>query len=889
MDPLTRLQNSLAGRYAVVREVGAGGMATVYLARDVKHDRHVALKVLRPELGAVLGVERFLSEIKVTANLQHPHLLPLFDSGEADGLLFYVMPYVEGESLRARLDREHQLPVDEAMRITLAAASALEYAHRAGVIHRDLKPENILLQHGEPVISDFGIALAVSNAGGARVTQTGLSLGTPQYMSPEQATGDRDVDGRSDIYSLAAVLYEMLTGEPPHQGKTAQAIIARVLTEKVNSVRVMRDTVPAHVDAALLKALAKLPADRFASAAEFSGALRNPSSAATATAVTGTRTTEASGFRHPWWSRARPVLPWALAAVGIGAAVLAYGSRTVTPPMVVKFRIPIPPSVGFGPANSPLAVSPDGSAIVVGSLVQNAGGLFVRPLGSTDLTPIPGTQGARWAFFSPDGSSIGFSTLAGLMRVPRTGGPAVTIAANASGAGRASWSERDEIVYVRSDTAGLWLVNADGGRPRRLTVPDSALDERLHRTPRFLPGGNAIVFSITSLDGSRRTLAAATLDGTVTRLGQEGSAPRYVNDGLLFFEDMAGTVLAAPFDPGKLAITGPPRPVLQGVFQQITGVGLWDVAPNGTMVQFGSAEAGLLVEVERSGAETPMLAEPGLFRRPSVSPAGDRVVVEVARGAGAPTPAGGTDLWMVDRADRTMSRFTFGETSMDPVWTRDGKRVAYARLARSTATYDIFWQPSDNSGAAEPLYEALGSQWPYGFTLDGKLLLDEAVERNPTRVSTVPVPVNGATATPLIESEYTNRLGQLSRDGKWIAYTSTESGRTDVYVRPYPSLNGKWAISASGGDQPRWNPNGRELFYRDGSRIVSVTIATSPTFTVLGRRPLFEDVYDRAGTLNWDVLPDGNRFVLIKPPQTSAQLLVTVNWPEELKQTVRKP
>src|SRR5688500_5737004 len=270
---LTRLGTALEGRYTIDREIGAGGMATVYLARDVRHQRQVALKLLKPELGAVLGGDRFLSEIRVTANLQHPHLLPLFDSGEADGLLFYVMPYIEGESLRARLDREKQLPVDEAIRITSAVASALDYAHRHGVVHRDLKPENILLHDGQPLVSDFGIALAISNAGGARVTQTGLSLGTPAYMSPEQATGDRNIDARSDIYSLAAVLYEMLTGEPPHTGATVQAIIARVLTDKARSVRAARDTVPVHADTALQKALAKLPADRFATALQFADAL----------------------------------------------------------------------------------------------------------------------------------------------------------------------------------------------------------------------------------------------------------------------------------------------------------------------------------------------------------------------------------------------------------------------------------------------------------------------------------------------------------------------------------------------------------------------------------------------------------------------------------------
>src|SRR5690348_9130700 len=268
-----QLESALEGRYTIERELGRGGMATVYLARDVKHDRLVALKVLNPELGAVLGAERFLSEIRVTAALQHPNLLPLFDSGEANGLLYYVMPFVEGETLRARLDREKQLPVEEAVRIAVAVANALDYAHGHGVIHRDLKPENILLQHGQPVVADFGIALAISNAGGARVTQTGLSLGTPQYMSPEQATGDRAIDGRTDIYSLGALTYEMLTGEPPHVGSTSQAIIARVLTERPRSIRATRPSVPEQVEASVDCALEKLPADRWATARDFADAL----------------------------------------------------------------------------------------------------------------------------------------------------------------------------------------------------------------------------------------------------------------------------------------------------------------------------------------------------------------------------------------------------------------------------------------------------------------------------------------------------------------------------------------------------------------------------------------------------------------------------------------
>jgi tRNA A-37 threonylcarbamoyl transferase component Bud32 len=269
----TRLAQALSDRYRIERELGQGGMATVYLARDLKHDREVALKVLRPELAAVIGAERFLSEIRITARLDHPHILTLIDSGEADGMLFYVLPFVRGESLRTRLVREKQLGVDEALAITKQIAGALEYAHQHGVVHRDIKPENILIHEGEAVLTDFGIALAVKEAGGNRLTETGLSLGTPQYMSPEQATGDRELDARSDVYSLAAVLYEMLAGEPPHTGATVQAVIAKLMTERPTRLRTVRDTVPEGVDNAVAKALAKVPADRYAGAAAFTAAL----------------------------------------------------------------------------------------------------------------------------------------------------------------------------------------------------------------------------------------------------------------------------------------------------------------------------------------------------------------------------------------------------------------------------------------------------------------------------------------------------------------------------------------------------------------------------------------------------------------------------------------
>src|SRR5262245_14204830 len=320
-DDSTLIAAALDDRYVIERELGAGGMAVVYLARDRKLDREVALKVLRPELGAVLGSERFLAEIKISARLDHPHILTLIDSGDAHGFLYYVLPYVRGESLRDRLNREHQLPLEDALTITKQVASALDYAHRQGLVHRDIKPENILLQEGEAMLADFGIALAVKEAGGNRLTQTGLSLGTPQYMSPEQATGDRGIDARSDVYSLASVLYEMLAGEPPVTGASAQSMIAKLMTENPTRLRVLRNTVSHELDDAVAKALAKTPADRFASAGEFSRALE-VKHASQATVVTPAA--------RPTFNR-RSQLVGAVVVLGAVAALAASAMRKGAP------------------------------------------------------------------------------------------------------------------------------------------------------------------------------------------------------------------------------------------------------------------------------------------------------------------------------------------------------------------------------------------------------------------------------------------------------------------------------------------------------------------------------------------------------------------------------
>jgi eukaryotic-like serine/threonine-protein kinase len=509
IESIRRLSDSLAGRYAIEREIGAGGMATVYLARDLKHNRKVALKVLRPELAAVLGTERFLSEIQVTAGLQHPHLLPLFDSGEEDGQLFYVMPFIEGESLRSRLERERQLPVDEAIRISLAVASALDYAHRHRVIHRDLKPENILLHDGQPLVADFGIALAVSGAGGTRVTHTGISLGTPAYMSPEQATGDRQIDARADIYSLAAVTYEMLIGNPPHVASTPQALIAKVLTERPPDVRLHRETVPLNVDAAIQKALAKLPADRFASAEEFARALSGQS-ASTRSSFNGRDGAEGASLLRRFAPAAAAISLLIAAVVLVPLWPVGRGGGSAAAATVPSlFEVALPDSITLDPGSnvSPrVAVSRDGSQLVVRGVSRGIGALYSRGLGETDFRLVRGTESSSFEpHFSPDGNWLLFHTGAAT-KVPAAGGQPITLAESTIQFGL-SWGDNDEVLVVRPSLTGqsLWRTSGAGRPPELLAEPDTLRGHFAYGWPFILPGAqDALITILKRGDGAER-------------------------------------------------------------------------------------------------------------------------------------------------------------------------------------------------------------------------------------------------------------------------------------------------------------------------------------------------------------------------------------------------
>jgi eukaryotic-like serine/threonine-protein kinase len=570
---MTCLSAALADRYRIERELGAGGMATVYLAQDLKHDRKVAIKVLRPELAAVIGAERFLSEIRTTANLQHPHILPLFDSGAADSFLFYVMPFIEGESLRDRLTREKQLPITDAVRIATEVASALDYAHRHNVIHRDIKPENVLLHDGRALVADFGIALAASKAGGTRMTETGMSLGTPAYMSPEQAMGEREITPRSDVYALGCVIYEMLVGEPPFTGPTAQAIVAKVMTTEPVSITSLRKSVPLAVDDAVAVALQKLPADRFATAAEFAAALTGGS-----TARTTTRSTHAArSSRGPWRGIS---LVLGLVSVGLLAlAIWALRRQSSGGPTMYDAVLPDSATMSFAVTSSnvsygePLrniSISPAGDFTVYAARQGDSTELWYRSLRNADARRLAGTRGATAPRISPDGNRVAFLRGDRVLLLSLAGGePRLLLDGRSTDA--LGWMSNTQLGAGTDDGNRFNWIDVGGGTPRTKVIARCPFGRWVPELGQLLCSYNRSAIVLDPESGSVANIRVARPDGTAGEL-LAGTAFFLIDGRYLVYLTSNGNLLAARYDPEK-HLAYRPVTLLGGMRREALGEG----------------------------------------------------------------------------------------------------------------------------------------------------------------------------------------------------------------------------------------------------------------------------------------------------------------------------
>ncbi len=869
-DISERLAASLADRYRIERKLGAGGMATVYLAADLKHDRKVAIKVLKPELAAVLGAERFVQEIKTTAALSHPHILPLFDSGEAGGFLYYVMPYIEGETIREKLNRETQFGIDEAVRITAEVADALDYAHRHGVIHRDIKPENILLHDGRPMVMDFGIALAVSAAAGGRMTETGLSLGTPHYMSPEQATADKDITARSDIYSLASVCYEMLAGNPPHTGSSAQQIIMKIITEAVPPVTSVRKSAPAHVAAALATALQKLPADRFASARDFAQALANP---LYASALTGAVT----GGVAPAARVQRTTLVLSGALVVVSAVAVWLGVRPpADPTWSARYAVALPTASALRtPAGASMTVSADGGVLVfAGADSAGTQRLWAKRSSEIDAAPIQGTEDAFSPFLSPDGTQLGFfrGVPATMFVVALSGGTAREIAGLPVGSSGGYWATNGYI-YFDANEGGIDRVRPDGTARETVIALDTVRREAGYAWPEVLPGNEVLVARLRREGASLADfdIVAVPLNGKEKVTLTRGVAARHLRGQLLVLR-ADGVLIAYRLRDGGMAIDSVGTVLATDVRVWRDAFGAADVVTDGR---------GTLHYVSAAGG-----ASGTSVRVAWLMPGGGLLEADSAQ------PIDGFQVGMLPAPNRRRA-ILGGASDTSRFWVRDLPSGIMLPISFDVRRFrGAGWLPSSDSmlvaastgtGSELLLFRADGLGSPVSLardtglvggiistTPDGRVVTAHRFARGTGAPAVVWLDRQRDTVwRTLIPPARRAREVTLSPDGRWLAYATDLSGRDEVYVQSFPNVDaGLVQVSVDGGATPQWSPRGDRLFFvrRQGRRgVFVVDVTTSPVFRASAPRELYGRAQLEGVELDggWAVGPDGERLLVL--------------------------
>jgi serine/threonine protein kinase/Tol biopolymer transport system component len=882
------------GPYEILSGIGAGGMGEVYKARDTRLDRIVAIKVLPTHLAGRAELrERFEREAKTIASLNHPHICTLYDTGHQDDIDFLVMEFIEGETLAQRLLRG-LIPLEQVLQHAIEIADALDKAHRKGVTHRDLKPSNIMLTKTGTKLLDFGLAKLKQEAAPANVslsdlptakdplTAEGSIVGTLQYMAPEQLEG-KEVDARTDIFAFGAVVYEMATGKRAFEGKSQASLIAAILEREPPPMSSLQPMTPPVLNRVVKRCLAKDRDDRWQTARDLEVELKWIGEGASQVGLAPTTTTK--GIR----ALGRRVLILGLGSlllVAVATSLAVWNLKPTPPQPVTRTTINLPPGQQLaGLENGPaVALSPDGTRLAYVALQGSTQQLYLRAMDNPDARPISGTDGGVGPFFSPDGQWLAFFAEGKLKKVPVSGGTAL-ILGNASGPRGASWGGQGIIAYASTGALALQQVPDAGGAPQPLTRSEKG--EITHGWPEILPGGKAVLFAAGLTINFTSAQIAAQNVGTGERrnLIQAGTQPRYAPSGHLVYAQ-GGSLMAVPFDSQKLTIIGAAVPVVEGVLQSASsGAAQYSLSATGSLVYVSggvqSAQS-RLVWVNRNGVEQPLAAAAHAYQGPRVSPDGRRVAVGIADQE--------TQVWLYDLSRETLTRLTFeGNTNQTPAWTPDGKRIAF--ISNKEGPQNIFWQLADGSGGLERLTTSEYTDAPMSWSPDGQSLA--FFEVNPTTQRDIWVlRLHDRKAQPFLRTPYNESVPRFSPDGRWLAYISNESGRYEIYVQPYPGPGGKWQISTEGGTEPAWNPNGRELFYRSGNKMMAVDIATQPGLNAGKPRVLFERAYLPTPLTfpNYDVSPDGQRFLMLKPSESAVvaptQINVVLNWFEELKREV---
>jgi eukaryotic-like serine/threonine-protein kinase len=876
---MTLAAGARLGPYEVISPLGAGGMGEVYRAKDTRLDREVAVKVLSEHLSASDELRsRFEREAKAISSLSHPHICTLYDVGREGETDYLVMELLEGESLADRLEKG-PLPLAEVLALGIQIADALEKAHGAGIVHRDLKPGNVFVTERGVKLLDFGLAklhaaarqTSATQLGvlpteqlSAPLTSAGMILGTFQYMSPEQLEG-RESDARSDLFALGCVLYEMATGRKAFTGASQASLIGSIMHSSPPPVSSLATLSPPAFDRVIATCLEKDPKNRWHTAHDVKLQLQWIAEGGSQVGLPAPVVAHRKNRERLAWGAA------ALLALTTVALAVGFVRRAPVTAELVRFQVPQPAKL---PVVGSPKLSPDGRYLAFNATdEQGTTRIWVRALNALEAQPLPGSEGTGRPFWSPDSRFLGFFADGKLKKIEVSGGPPQTICDAPTGAD-GSWGEDGTILYDGRGNDPIMKVAASGGVPVPLITGEGSNSGLQVGWPQFLPGGKRFLY--VDLGGEGSGVRIADRDGGNSQSVVAGlSRVEYAPPGHLLFVREA-TLVAQPFDPATGQLSGEPVPVAEGLGTDAVGLADFSASRTGVLAyRAGQAGQGQFVWVDRKGARIEAASEPGNFTASALSPDGRWLAYQVNTGRGF-------DLWVRDLRRGVSSRFTFDEgNEVSPVFTRDGRRLVFT-LAQPGQSSRIVSRALDRTGEDQVLLDDESIKSPSELTPDGRLLIYQSRASDATWDIWV-LPVDGSgPARQFVASPFFNARPRLAPNGRWLAFQSDESGQAEIYVVAFPGPGGRWQISTSGGTEPLWSPDGRELFYLSPeNRLMRVAVDSGPAFEASVPEPLFAVTLEQKTVRNrLLVSPDGERFLTLAPmgEQGAPPTTVILNW-----------